>query len=78
MFLGILAGRARDWLVNHEVLLTFQAGFIRGKRTSDNAFIIKTIVDKYLRGKKGAECTGALWTSRKPSIQLIEKPYGLR
>jgi hypothetical protein len=58
MFSGILAGRVRDWLVNHEVLSTFQAGFVRGKRMLDNGFIIKTIVDKYLR-KKGAEYTGA-------------------
>jgi hypothetical protein len=36
MFSGILAGRVRDWLVNHEVLSNFQAGFIRGKRTLDN------------------------------------------
>jgi hypothetical protein len=49
MFLGILAGRVRDWLVNHEVLSTFQAGFVRGKRTLHNVFIIKTTVDKYLR-----------------------------
>jgi hypothetical protein len=52
MFSGILAGRVRDWLVNHEVLSTFQAGFVRGKRALDNVFIIKTIVDKYLRKKK--------------------------
>jgi hypothetical protein len=53
MFSGILAGRLRDWLVNHEVPSTFQAGFVKGKRTLDNVFIIKTIVDKYLRGKSG-------------------------
>jgi hypothetical protein len=46
MFTGILAGRLRDWLVNHEVPSTFQAGFVRGKRMFDNVFIIKTIVDK--------------------------------
>jgi hypothetical protein len=45
IFSGILAGRLRDWLVNHEVLSTFQAGFVRGKRTLDNVSIIKTIVD---------------------------------
>jgi hypothetical protein len=53
MFSGIQAGRVRDWLVNHEVLSTFQAGFVRGKRTLDNGFIIKTIVDKYLRERRG-------------------------
>jgi hypothetical protein len=53
MFSGILAGRVRDWLVNHEVLSTFHAGFVRGKRTLDNVFIIKAIVVKYLREKRG-------------------------
>jgi hypothetical protein len=77
IFLGILAGRLRDWLVNHAVLSIFQAGFVKSKRTLDNAFVSKTVVDKYLR-EKGTEYTGVLWTSRKPSIQLIEKPYGLR
>jgi hypothetical protein len=48
------------------------------KRTLDNAFIIKTIVCKYLREKKEAEFTGVLYTSRKLSIHVIEKLYGLR
>jgi hypothetical protein len=39
--------------VNREVLSTFQAGFVRDKRMLDNVFIIKTIVDKYLRAKRG-------------------------
>jgi hypothetical protein len=53
IFSGILAGRQRDWLVNHEVLSVFQAGFVRGERTLDNVSVIKTIVDKYLREKRG-------------------------
>jgi hypothetical protein len=53
MFSGILADRVREWLVNHEVLSAFQTGFVKGKRTLDNVFIIKTIVDKHLREKKG-------------------------
>jgi hypothetical protein len=52
MLAGMLAGGVRDWLVNHEVLSTFQAGFVRGKTTLNNVFIIKTIVDKYLREKR--------------------------
>jgi hypothetical protein len=58
------------------VLSIFQAEFVRGKRMLDNIFIIKTIMDKYLR-KKDAEFTGVLWILRKLSIQLIDKPYGL-
>jgi hypothetical protein len=38
------------------VLSTFQAGFVRGKRTLDNVFIIKTIMDKCLREKRGRTC----------------------
>jgi hypothetical protein len=52
-FSGIVSGRLRDWLVDHEVLSTFPAGFVRGKRTLDSVFIIKTIVDKCLREKRG-------------------------
>jgi hypothetical protein len=53
IFSGILAGRLRDWLSNHKVLSAFQAGFVKGKRTSDNVFIIRISVDKYLRVKRG-------------------------
>jgi hypothetical protein len=31
IFSGILAGRLRDWLSNHEVLSEFQARFVKGK-----------------------------------------------
>jgi hypothetical protein len=48
VFSGILAGRLREWLINHKRLSRLQAGFIKGKRTMDNIFVIKTI-DKYLR-----------------------------
>jgi hypothetical protein len=78
MFSGILTGKLRDWLMNREVLSTIQAGFVRGKRTLDNVFIIKTIVDKYLRERRDRMFFGALLSSRKPSVQLIEKPYCLR
>jgi hypothetical protein len=53
IFSGILAGRLTDWLSNNEVFSAFQAGFMKGKRTSDNAFIIRTTVDKYLQVKRG-------------------------
>jgi transcription elongation factor Elf1 len=53
IFLVILSGRLRDWLVNHEVLSIFQTGFVRGKRTLENVFIIKTIAEKYFREERG-------------------------
>jgi hypothetical protein len=34
-FSVILAGRLRDWLTNSEALSSFQPGFVRGKRTTD-------------------------------------------
>jgi hypothetical protein len=52
IFSGILARRLRDWLINHKRLSRFQAWFIKGKRSMDNIFIIKT-VDRYLRFKRG-------------------------
>jgi hypothetical protein len=42
-------------------------GFRKGQRTTDNIFIIRTIIDKYLQGK-GVKYTGCLFTYRKPSI----------
>jgi hypothetical protein len=53
IFSGMLAGRLRDWLINHKMLSRFQAGFIKGKRTMNNTFVIKTMIDKYLRFKRG-------------------------
>jgi hypothetical protein len=48
-----VADRLGEWLVNSGVLRRFQAGFVRNKRTTDNMFIIKTTLDKYLRAKRG-------------------------
>jgi hypothetical protein len=43
IFSKILAGRLKDWLSNHEVLSEFQAGFVKGKRTSDNLFLLELL-----------------------------------
>jgi hypothetical protein len=43
----------RDWLINYRILSRFQKGFVKGKRTTDNVFVIKTTIDKYLRFKIG-------------------------
>jgi hypothetical protein len=53
IYSGILAGRLRDWLVNNKILSRFQSGFVKDKRTTDNIFVIKTTVDRYLRVKRG-------------------------
>jgi hypothetical protein len=53
MYSSILAGRLRNWLVNNKILSRFQAGFVKGKRSTDNIFVIKTTVNTYLIAKKG-------------------------
>jgi hypothetical protein len=50
--LGILS-RLGDWLINHKRLSRFQAGFTKDRRTTDNIFVIKAAIDKYLRFKRG-------------------------
>lgn len=47
-----------------------QEGFISSRRTSDNFFIIKTIVDKYLRRK---EHISVLRILIEPLTVLIER-----
>jgi hypothetical protein len=53
IYFGILAGRLRDWLIKNKILSKFQAGFVKGKRSTDNIFVIKTTVDRYLIAKRG-------------------------
>jgi hypothetical protein len=53
IYSSILAGRLRDWLINNKILSRFQAGFVKDKRTTDNIFVIKTTVDRYLKVKRG-------------------------
>jgi hypothetical protein len=48
----ILAWRLSEWLRNNKVLLGFQTGIVKRKRTMDNIFITTTIPDKYLRVKR--------------------------
>jgi hypothetical protein len=53
VFTGVLALRLRKWAEKHKILSRFQMDFVSGRRTIDNVFVIQTIVDKYLRFKKG-------------------------
>jgi hypothetical protein len=53
IYSGMLAGRLRDWLINNRILSKFQAGFVINKRTTDNIFVIKSTIDKYLKVKRG-------------------------
>jgi hypothetical protein len=53
IYSGMLAGGLRDWLINNRILSKFHAGFVINKRTTDNIFVIKSIIDKYLKVKRG-------------------------
>jgi hypothetical protein len=44
IYSGMLAGGLRDWLVNNRILSKFHAGFVINKRTTDNIFVIKSII----------------------------------
>jgi hypothetical protein len=52
VFSGILAGRLSDWLMNNNALSEFEMGFVKGRKAMDNVFLIKTMIDKYLRFKR--------------------------
>lgn len=51
---GVLANRLRNWAEKHDILSIYQNGFRRGRRTTDNIMIVKTVIDKYvtIRGGK--------------------------
>jgi hypothetical protein len=38
--------------MNHKVLPVFQVGVVKVKRTTDNTFVIKTMIDKHLRSRR--------------------------
>ena len=54
MFSSILAGRLSKWLINNKMLTKFQAGFVKRNRTTENIFVSKAIIHRYLRNKR--EC----------------------
>ena len=51
------------------ILDKFNGGFLKGSRTADNIFILKTLIQRQLL--KGENCLCALSISRKHSIELI-------
>jgi hypothetical protein len=42
-----------DWIENRGAISEFHMGFRKAQRTTDNIFIISTIIDKYLARKRG-------------------------
>jgi hypothetical protein len=53
IYIGVLAKRLNEWIENRDTISECQMGFRKGRRTTDNIFIITTIIDKYLARKSG-------------------------
>ena len=52
LYSSVLPFRAQEYVEKHNLLSDNQIGFRKGKRTSDHIFILKTLVDKFLRMHK--------------------------
>jgi hypothetical protein len=52
MYTGMLAKRLNDWIESSRAISECQMGFRKGRRTTDNIFITKKIIDKYLARKR--------------------------
>ena len=67
----ILEQRIASWAEEHAVKAKGQAGFRKDFRTTDNIFILRSLIDKQKQSRqkgKLASCTAALWTSGKRLI----------
>jgi hypothetical protein len=53
VYTGVLARRLNDWIEKRGFISEYQMGFRKGRRTVDNIFILRTIIDKYLSRKRG-------------------------
>ena len=52
VFIGILNERLKVWSDTHNIITEEQAGFRKGYSTIDNAFILQTLIQKYLTKKR--------------------------
>ena len=52
LYCSVLLFRLQEYVEKHNLLSDNQIGFRKGKRTSDHIFILKTLVDKFLRMHK--------------------------
>lgn len=52
LFTSLLQQRLNNYLENNNLLSQYQFGFRKDHRTTDNIFILKTLVNKYLGKKK--------------------------
>jgi hypothetical protein len=53
VYTGVLVRRLNDLIEKRGVISECQMGFRKGRRTVDNIFILRTIIDKYLSWKRG-------------------------
>ena len=52
LFNGLLQYRLNSYLETNNLLSNYQFGFRKNHRTTDNIFILKTLINKYLKHKK--------------------------
>ncbi len=52
LFNCILNNRLIQFLEKHNVITDLQTGFMKGSRTSDHIFVLKTLIDKYIKKNK--------------------------
>jgi hypothetical protein len=52
IYTGVLARRLNDWADRKGAVSDFQMSFRKGRTTTDNILILRTIVDKYLDRKR--------------------------
>ena len=55
VYMKIMYNRLSNWVENNNVLAEEQAGFRKGRSTTDNIFVFQCLVQKYL-SKKGGRC----------------------
>lgn len=49
----MLAWRSDEWIEGKGIISEFQVGFREGRKTTDNVFILRRIIDKYITTKRG-------------------------
>jgi hypothetical protein len=53
IYTGVLMRRLDDWVERRGAVSKFQMEFRKGRRSTDNIFILITVIDKHLARKRG-------------------------
>jgi hypothetical protein len=49
----VLTWRLNEWIEGKGIISEFQVGFREGRKTTDNIFILRKIIDEYITTKRG-------------------------